>query len=62
VEAGNGITSQGAELDHWIILTASWNEKKNAESSLAFRQDMVNHRFFSKALDTLPKALEEGLL
>jgi hypothetical protein len=22
---------------------------------------MVNHRFFSKALDTLPKALEEGL-
>jgi hypothetical protein len=30
--------------------------------SLAFSQDMVNHRFFSKALDTLPKALEEGLL
>ena len=23
---------------------------------------MVDHRFFSKALDTLPKALEEGLL
>jgi hypothetical protein len=31
-------------------------------AALAFSQDMVNHRFFSKALDTLPKALEEGLL
>ena len=42
------------------------NEKNDScewkSNPLAFSQDMVNHRFFSKALDTLPKALEEGLL
>jgi hypothetical protein len=53
-----------------------WNKKKETSCSsgtatnhgtekeppLAFSQDMLNHRFFPKALDTLPKALEEGLL
>ena len=30
--------------------------------SCTLSQDMVNHRFYSKALDTLPEALDEGLL